>query len=473
MINKVIQSICFLSLVAIFLMGNLPLNMDTSFMQLILMIDLASLVSFLFIRKEKIKSLQKQYIRIVYLFLVGFIIVHFQAYIDYLLGNLDNNNSFLWVDSTIVTKALMISSMGFVSYISGYSFNKNPANTKADSDLKYTNTKMLNVIASILLFLFFYTVNKDYLNGQYGSADIGTAAQIFAFMFEAVVYAIIIVTCKNLILAKRTKITFVQYVIIHRYTVLLLFVYLCAVMFSGDRGPIIYCSLAFLFGYIYLTKRKVGLPRIIFLLTCGLLFITLLGALRHENRGLSLFERVTGAVNDDTESYYTTSFLSGSKELALSVRTVHLAVKNVPAKYPHSYGLFFAQDVMLFVPMLKGAFIHLANIPKQYSSSAQFLTWIDLGSFATWGVGSSCIADTYLDFGFVGIIVVYFAFGYFTRKMELVVFSKIFPPAYLLIIAFCVFSFSIYISRSTICYSLSKFSYIWLFVYMPRILKRR
>ncbi|MGN6397310.1 MAG: O-antigen polymerase [Mucilaginibacter sp.] len=472
MINKSIQVICFLSLAVIFTVGNMPRNMDDSFIQFILIIDLVSLISFLFFRKENILSLKKQYIRIVYLFLLGFAIVHFQAYIDYLLGNLSSNNAFLWVDTAIVTKALVISSMGFVSYITGYSFNKNLVNIKTDSNRKYTNTKSLNIIATIILILFFFTVNKDYLNGQYGSADIGTTAQILAFIFEAAIYAIIIIECKNLIVARRSSITFIQYLIIHRYTVFLLFIYLGAVMFSGDRGPIIYCSLAFLFGYIFLTKKKIGLLKITFFLTLGLMFITLLGLLRHENKGLSLAERITGAVNNNVESYYSSSFLSGSKELALSVRTVHLSVKNVPLKYPHFYGLFFAQDVMLFIPMVKGFFIHLINIPKQYTSSAQFLTWVDLGAFATWGVGSSCIADTYLDFGFVGVIVVFFIFGYFTRHLELVAFSSVFPPPYLLIIVFCVFSFSIYISRSTICYSLSKFSYVWLFIYMPRILKR-
>ncbi|BAU54355.1 hypothetical protein MgSA37_02530 [Mucilaginibacter gotjawali] len=458
-------------MVIVYLFDLIPKNMDESFMMEVLIIDLVSLLSFFFLRKENNRIIKKQYIRISYLFLIGFIIVHFQAYIDLLLGNLTPNNIFLWIDPTTVCKALVVSSTGFVCYLLGYSVNLKAVNVMKDIKPVYLKTMGLNILAFILLILFFATVNKEYLTGNYGAADIGSSAQLFAFIFEANIYAIIIINCRNLILTKQTNISFLQYFIHLRHTAFLLIIYLTAVIFSGDRGPIMYCSLAFVFGYIYVTKYKIAIPSLLVLLFSGMFFITVLGLIRQQDNNIELFDKITNVSSNSLDSYYPSSFSVGTKELAGSVRTVHLAVEKVPATLPHFYGLFFIQDAMLLVPMLKGAFISLFNIPKQFTDSPQFLTWADLGRFPTWGVGSSCIADTFLDFGYTGIIIVFFTFGYLSRKLELVAFSKVFPPIYLVILVFLVFSFSIYISRSTILYSLSKYTYVWLFTYLPFILK--
>src|SRR5690606_6741284 len=105
-------------------------------------------------------------------------------------------------------------------------------------------------------------------------------------------------------------------------------------------------------------------------------------------------------------------------------------------------------------------------------SSAQLLTLYDLGSFATWGVGTSCVADTYLDFGTIGVILIFGFFGFSSRYLELAAFNKALPSIFILVCCFSVVSYSIYIPRATILYSLNKTIYISFFILIGAIMNK-
>jgi len=103
----------------------------------------------------------------------------------------------------------------------------------------------------------------------------------------------------------------------------------------------------------------------------------------------------------------------------------------------------------------------MLNVPKIYRSSGLYLTWLDQGSSASYGIGTSCVADTYLDFGLIGVIIVFFLFGYLTRILEVRAFTRGIESLGILILIFLLFSFSIYIARSSILYSFNKFTLIY------------
>jgi len=201
----------------------------------------------------------------------------------------------------------------------------------------------------------------------------------------------------------------------------------------------------------------------------GSAIVTILGHVRRMGEDGGFINKVLLVTNSGgiENQYYPSSFINNTKELAISVRCLNLAVDYVEQHGEHTYGLFAAQDVMLLLPTLKGTFISTFDVPRPLTSAAQLLTYYDLGPFATWGVGTTCVADVYLDFGIYGVVFCFLLFGFLSRKLEVYIISNDEIGNYILLaIAFSVFAHSIYIPRSTILYSLNKVFYISIFIFV-------
>ncbi|MDO4230096.1 MAG: O-antigen polymerase [Capnocytophaga sp.] len=469
---RIIFIIITLLLITLLTGDGYPNYLDKSFIGLILFMNLITLLMFIF-RKENNIYFEKQYIRISYLFLIGFIVVHFQMYIDVFLGFLSDDNSFLFINNRVAVKSLLISSIAFSAFCLGYVFNTNREKQKSDIPIHQNKvitplgTNWAFYLACIFLLVYFMTVNKSYLAGNYGLVERGQLAGKASFIFECLITSILIIKARNIVLLQGFGTELKTIIIYFKKEIILLFIYFATEMMAGERGFIISNSL-FLTGIIlYVTKIKVGKLRILLFLGIASFILSLLGVVRKLDDDGSFFEKLAIAFNDDTESrYYPNSFLNSTKELASSGRTLNIAVDGIErGTARHTYGLFAIQDLMLLVPTLRSTFISTFDIPLPLTSSPEYLTYLNLGPFPSWGVGSSCVADTYLDFGLLGIVVVYFLFGFLVRKLEIAIFKTKLVNLVVFIIALSVLAYSIYISRSTIIYSLSKFAYILVFVY--------
>jgi oligosaccharide repeat unit polymerase len=476
MLNKAIQLIALILLLALYFTGNVPRRMDTGFMVSILSVVGACLFSFLFLRTEKVTDLKHQYIRISYIFLFSFVVVHFQAYIDFLLGNLNQSDNFFWIDKAAVPKSILLAAIGLTSYFFGYSVKSGgrrlPKPTRVVQPYKVVNPNIMFWIGLMSILLFYGTVDSNYLKGNYGLDNIGSTAGYATLIFEGCVYSILIINCRNLLIKRHTKLSFINYVMVQKRAAALLALYLPTMIIIGDRGPVIYLGLGFFFGFIYVTKKKISIVTLLVLMTVTTVSLTIIGLARRMDKGADFSNKVSGAM-DNTLSFYPTSFSNNTKELASSVRTLHMAVSNVPEPFPHFNGLFFIQDAMLLVPSLRNVFTKVSDIPQEFTSSSQFLTVLSQGGKSGWGVGTSCIADTYLDFGVYGVVIIYILFGFFTRRMEVIAFSKDMCSIYVLICIFLVFSFCVYIPRSTIAYSLNKFTYVAVLSAVPLLFKKK
>jgi oligosaccharide repeat unit polymerase len=472
--NKFIQLLILAILSLIFFSNYYPKTIDLGFISAILVLDFISVFSFFSLRKEYFIPLKKQYLRISVIYVLSFSITHFQLFVDLILGNISLSNNFLLINPDIVIKSLLISSIANSSYCVGYSFLGKISikpNIKKHEILKIDFLKFL----SIIFFLgFFITVDKSYLMGNYGAVEMGGIAGYLSFLFESSIAAIQIINARNLIIKKHQNISLKNYLIQLKYPFLLMAAYLIGVMLSGDRGPIIFNTLFIVGVYLYVTKKKLKLHKLLFLIFAGATFITILGLVRRIKDGVSFIDKLETVQNTTIENkYYPVSFSESTKELASSARCVTMAVDYVDKGGSHTYGLFALQDIMLLFPSVKGTFINFINLPKFYTSSAQLLTFQYLGPFATWGVGTSCVADAYLDFGAIGVIIVFLLFGIFCRYLEIRLFGKGLISYILLAIAFSIFAYSIYIPRSTILYSLNKVFYISILIYFTIFINKK
>jgi oligosaccharide repeat unit polymerase len=440
-----------------------PTTMDKSTMSVLIVVIVSSLLFFMF-SKENEPSLKGQFFKNSSFFLLGYCIVHFQYYFDYVLGNATLSNSYIWINTSVVVKAMVLSIIGMLCFFMGYfTFKNTLKNTLKKNNEKQTGVQLLLILALISLVVFLLTVNPLYLAGQYGAEDMGISATYAILIFSLLVYAIIIQNCRNMIVSGYIPSNFKEYAKLQGYFLIsLIGIYLLLVMLSGDRGPIITFGICFVSGYFIVTKRKLNIKYGIPFILAGAFFMTLLGEIRKSDKDLGFSSKFKEVINQDN-IYNEPSFIPQTQELAGSVRTLHATLDYIPEKHDFLYGRFQFQQISVVIPFFN---FFLQSIFKdhhaKYAGSSSFVTWINQGDFPTSGDGTSCIVDFYFDFGLMGVIIGMFFFGYFTRFLEINMFSYyIIPSVIVHVLGVVYLSNAIYISRSSVLFDMR--SVIWIF----------
>jgi len=457
-----------------------PMGMDKEFITITLFVVLFLMVLF-FTNKEKNNNLKKQYIKHSYIFLLGYLIVHFQYYIDYVLGNTTENNLYIWYNVTYSNKSIILCVLGLVSFLLGYLIKKNnfknKIRTSIDENKYLSNTFFLKIISFVCILTYYLTINPIYFAGMYGKIEMSQITIYAEFAFQISIFACIIQNTLNNI-HKRNNIKIRNFISLQGiYLNLIICIYLLGVILSGDRGPIMYLGLCYILNYVYLTQIKIKFKYILFTILGGAFFITMLGQVRLMDKDLSFSERFSIAISGE----YTNpnreleeSISPSTKELAISIKTLQAATALTPEKFDHFYGRFQFQYILGAIPFTT-EFKNLLFEDNSYKTqnSGKFLTWHVLGSNYIYELGTSCIADLYLDFNIIGVIIGMFLFGLFLRRCELVIYSYESSNLFLLVLSFVYLSYGIYIGRSMLLFNLKFAVFLYLLLIINIILFRK
>lgn len=462
MVKKIIYF--FLLIVLSVFYAMVSTTMSETSMLVLFTVAAASLFLFVF-KKENNPNLKGQFFKHSTFFLVGFCIVHFQYYIDYLIGNFSSDNLNVWVNRAIVVKSFTLSVIGLISFFLGYLFYRQKQKKVVTNfqTNKIYDVKILVILAAVLLGIYFYTVNPLYLAGFYGAENMGTAATYSILAFTIIVYAVIIQNCRNLIAAQKKTRNINEYIKHQGYFfTALIIIYLLSVITSGDRGPIITLGIAYVAGYFIVTRKKMSWKIGIVLMLAGAAFLTLLGIARSLNKGLDFSTKIAEGLKMGTR-YQEISFLPQTQDLASSVKSLHITVDYVPEKHDFLYGRFQFQQLFVAIPF-SNVFNQLAfaDNSAKFNSSASFVTWIDQGENPNFGEGSTCIADFYFDFGLFGVIAGMFLFGYLIRMAEVYMYSPGLPTLFINAFLIIYISYAFYIARSSFLFSFR--TVVWVFV---------
>jgi hypothetical protein len=244
-------------------------------------------------------------------------------------------------------------------------------------------------------------------------------------------------------------------------------------MISGDRGPLIYFGIAYFSGYLFVTKTRLNLFKTFLILIAGALFITLLGKVRSLDRSLSFSERFTSSLQMESR-FETASVLPQTQELATSIRALHHTLSHIPEQHDFLYGRFQFQQIMSMVPF-GNTFVQIIfdDNSYKYGGSSRFVTWINQGNNPYMGDGSSVTSDFYFDFGFMGVIVGMFIFGYLMRFAELTMYSRGLPSLFSHAFFVGYLSSAIYISRSTFLIEMKLVFWIFLVLLLNQLIINR
>src|SRR5690606_20369092 len=164
--------------------------------------------------KERVPNLQRQYLRHSTLVIFGFVVVHFQYHIDYLLGYVNEFNPYIWVNNQIVVKALSVSVAGLISFLIGYLLNRGKIKSvyRKKENNRVVSVNLLSYFAAVLLMAYFYFANPLYLIGFYGAEGLGAEASYIILLFKTVVFAALIQTARNLKLREFRCSNFLSYI---------------------------------------------------------------------------------------------------------------------------------------------------------------------------------------------------------------------------------------------------------------------
>lgn len=401
------------------------------------------------VKGENYAEIQGQYLKHSTIFLIGYFIVHFQFYLDLILGYETLNNNFVVVNENIIIKCMVISLIGLICFYIGYSISVLIKRVEKEY-YSLASTMFLDLISIVILIYYYISVNPLYLTGGYNIYEMGAQAKYAALAYTAFVYAIIIQRTMNLLSKKTNIFNLLDFLKnIGFITLFGVFVYLIGVILSGDRGPIMSFSLLYLASYLILTKIKLKKIKILLIIICAGSVFSVLGQARKNIMEDSFIDKLQFAIFN-TEDNVKKSIVSATKELSLSVNSMHQLVNYIPAHHDYLYGKLQYNEFLLSLP-LGGIIFNYNESPqtRKFVNIQNYTTWIAQGDYPSYGNGTTIISDLYSIFGVVSIIFFMFCFGWFVRFLEVKMFVTGSQNIFILSLVVIYFCEMLYLSRSS------------------------
>lgn len=375
-------------------------------------------------------------LKLIHFIVVGILFFNTPLYIQYLFDNefvlsvLMN----LRIDFKYFIKASILLAISLPLIILGYSFKtfKNQV-SKKHKVLYVINNRMVFICILITFVLLFLSISFTGL--QIGATYIGTSSYYYILLNKMILLTAAIISYQYIkgFLGKRNKfLCFVLFIL-----------YLSYLFIGGDRGPILSVFLVLLFAVLYKNKMSFKSVQLFTLCFISLVFISLFQII--EVLRLSNDSSLNASLLID--SYNVSK--SEEKINGVIIRCTSLAIEGIDNYYyPHTYGLFFIENIFNGVPYLGNKFLSIFSIPDFLSyGSAHLLTTQYSGFNYSSGIGTTYLADLYIEFGLIGVMIISFIYGYMVNYLDFLCKNKINNFFSFLFIAFFV-AFSIYTGRS-------------------------
>lgn len=420
-----------------------------------------------------------------HIFVVIFVIIFYQFYIDYILGFIDSSEKKIWINTSVVVKSLGLCNIAMASFLLGYKYQLTKHNKyrlakhNKFQSIKYNKYKsakysvrsklhstpqktifpekkfLCNIGYCMLAYFviaaddgFFrsgYLTSEGQLDGSFGIMVILQSVMIAVFSLYCIEYKN---NCKGDSIIKYFK-----------RPGILVGLYAIAIILSGRRTEALRVVIMFLFAYIYVSGNTLNIKKTVAYLFAGVILISVFGAIRGE--GQSFSQGVEILTSNATISPFT-------KELAGSINTVHIAMENVPDIIPYNYGVTFFPSFALLVPGLDRLITYLMSNGIPLNSSTQISNMYWESSDWGYGMGSSIVADVYISFGVIGVLIVFLLIGRLFRKLEVITTNS--KNIYMFAMCIGVYSQILYACRTGVGVLFLSWTYACIIIYLSKIL---
>jgi oligosaccharide repeat unit polymerase len=343
------------------------------------------------------------WVSITVLFITGFIIVHFQwalmlTYIDYAEILLVDYSKY----EVYFPYALWLSSLASVCLVLGLTLVTMDYSKPHREFSNFELSSYANYIILSLLFIFVVAAGPSYFDGTDFSAGgmdaiSGLAGYAHKLLKPLIILAMLSILCKA---SRYGGLTLRNLVFLSPFTSILIALYCFIFMVSGDRGEVLQPVLVGLLAYNYFFK-KVTLTQYICLVLVGSLCLSFMGYWR-------------AGIYDD---FAINSFADLTLNLAQSNRVLLIAISDASVSGFH-YGMLWLSSLISSVPGAQSLLISMTDLTRFDINSSAYLTFTVLGENPHTGLGSTIVADVYLNFGVYGVCFMFTTLGLLIKKME-------------------------------------------------------
>lgn len=410
-------------------------------------------------------------------FMLGFFIVSFQYLIDYCIGYKSLGDFYI---SSSVGKMATTCLFGLIAFIIGYVASRNyTPNRDPDKPHFRLSTRFLELMQIVFFVGWISTVNIVALLTGYGYFEdvSGSASANFESLFYDATLAILVIVVinnqENGIKSIREflkKEPIIFWVIISIYCVIRLI--------SGDRGPCLYMALAVFFAYKMLAKSRIKLFRIIVFFIAAAIVLNVVGVARSLSLNMSFSERIVTASNDlwgqSQARFSNKTIFPITEELAMSNRCNQIAINLIDnGSDTYHYGKYCFYQVLQCIPFVPSFLHNTLKIPEDELSANIKMTDVYYGQHNFSQIGTTVVADSYFDFGVVGVIIMLLLCGFVFKKVDSAVCLTS-PTSWLTIAIVLLFaSMAIYIPRSTLIIQLKQLIPICVLLIVNNVLFQR
>lgn len=325
-----------------------------------------------------------------------------------------------YFNDDIITKSTALAFLGFMSFLVGKNNLAKKRDTRTDF---YAFNFSLPAMEKSYSILFILTIIFNFI--LYFQASEGILNRSSDAFFEIEPSLLVINQCLVNLL-----IFFIFYLKKSFLHLWIIFLYVLVFLYVGDRGSAIQTCLIFLFCYNFFYKI-ISRSQLIVILVIGFVGLSFVSIIRGRDGNVKSFQEIQ-----------ITSSFDFAMDLVISNRNLYAGYE-----FANKNGLNYGKSSLpyIFAPIpLLPTFITtgLFDARPQELSSGTILT-NDAG--ASWGLGTNLIADLYMQFAEFGVVFFMGVFGYIVSRLE----NKLSSNPYLYLSYITLFSFSIYMARSS------------------------
>ena len=356
---------------------------------------------------------QKNWFRLDILFIVGFIIVHFQW--SFMLAVHDIEpirfeeqyyNSLYYMNY-----ATWLSALSLVFWFLGSAMLSKTKEQVVEYIIDY---KVLMYMTTFLFLAFLGTVDSGFFTGSVYKGEGGSAAGSGISGYIQLLFTISLTLLSTLVLLDRRnlkeKSIFILLINLNKLFLLIIISYVLIFLIAGDRGGPMQVAMV-LFILIGTFIRPIRFLEFFILLIIGAIILNIVGIGRANSSSENII--VAGVQDMGTSSNYELT-----ESLANSVRTLYMSLDYVKEDKNLLLGQLWIGPILGAVPFAQSYYLSISGMKEYEISSPNYLTYMRFGENATSGEGTTIIADIYLNFGEKGTFIVMFLLGVFFKKLQ-------------------------------------------------------
>ncbi|MDE6268446.1 MAG: oligosaccharide repeat unit polymerase [Muribaculaceae bacterium] len=331
-------------------------------------------------------------------------------------------------DEAIISKASALSLVGIIAYMYGsITYHGNIKIVKLNEYSKNIKTNGLFITSVISFIIYILLGGYSALKNTYssGERDEGGLYTYFSIIVYVCIFCMITIWFMNSYRISKKKLQMNCFPVIQiAYIIIYIFFLICA----GSRGKVLNIILLTFGLYSYLYKpfsfRKV-------IVLCAIGMVGMFSIMIYRSGGVFSFGSLAEIAMDLIINNHNTY------ESMTIVDTSGL-----------SYGRSMLSYILGIIPFFQGLFFGVTGIDPDTANSAMIITQSTLGTTDGTGTGTTIIADIYLAFGSIGVILFMGTLGRVVRK--LLIYAK--NNIYYLLIYGVLTGMSVYLARAEFFY---------------------